>query len=223
MFPRIGSNSREALRLHGRQGNGGTSAATDDLLPALLAVLAKELDSWKPYVQRLLSFTLRGMLESSDILQDSYLAALKSAETLKSGTALDLGRWFKQIIRNTIRRQLRDNQRLKRSSIVYLNPESLTGGSMGERDCCSVELKALLEPSTPEGMLAMEEDRKRIKEAIEELPPKLSLLLQYVYFTDMPVKEAARKLRIPPDSAYGLLRHAKRKLKEKLRVKGFEG
>jgi RNA polymerase sigma factor (sigma-70 family) len=164
-------------------------------------IIAAEWSSWYSLAQKLVPFQLRHVLEPEDILQDAYLAALRS-RTLPSGEPpTALRRWFHGVILNTVRNLITYHRRHKRRhrDLPFLHEEP------GSATC---------DDPLPLERLLMREELTQAIIALESLPPRQALLLIYVCFYDVPLGAAAAQLGIPSQTASRLLYRAKATLRD---------
>jgi len=135
----------------------------------------------------------------TDIAQETFLKAFQSIKNFRRETTFY--NWIKRIAIN--------------NSINYINYKARYSYNSEYLETKEISQK----PNVfihPEDKLLSSELKLKIKEAIEEIPPQLKLVIIMREFEDLSYQEIADILKCPIGTVRSRLFHARQKLKEKL-------
>jgi RNA polymerase sigma-70 factor (ECF subfamily) len=130
---------------------------------------ATHLEPYRDYLRLIarlqLDPRLRGKLEPSDVVQQTFVRAIQALEQFRGRTAAELGAWLRQILARTLANALRDQQRDKRDVGRECSLEAAVAAS-------SARLEAwLADPrSSPQQQAERNERLLRLAAALEQLP-----------------------------------------------------
>jgi len=105
-----------------------------------------------------------------------------------------------------------------RAAIDYLKKRKDVVSLADEHDAGAAET-VLTAVSEPLEHLTADEQRRILKELLEELPSRDRLFLRLLYYEEIPPADIARLLRITPNAVYSRGNYLREKLKEALRKK----
>jgi len=137
--------------------------------------------------------------ETEDLVQETYVKALKGFSTFQSGT--NFRAWMYRILRNTF---LTSRTGLKATMTVSLDAEEDGPALASERE-------------TPETVLMERSDWQRVQRAIEDLPVAFREILLLCELEEMSYREIAETLSVPMGTVMSRLSRARRMLAERLR------
>ena len=129
--------------------------------------------------------------EAEDLVQETYLKALKGFESFATGT--NFRAWIYRILRNTF----------------------LTSRT-GLRESVPIEEDAFVEPTTPESVFMRLANAQALESAIRELPLPFREVLILCDVENMSYKEIADTLSIPVGTVTSRLIRARAKLRKAL-------
>jgi RNA polymerase sigma-70 factor (ECF subfamily) len=134
------------------------------------ALDAQRLVPYRAYLQLIarlqLDARLRGKLEPSDLVQQTFVKALQVLDQFRGQTDAELSAWLRQILARTLANAIRDLQRDKRD---FFKERSLDAAI----EASSARLEAwLADPqSSPDERAERNERLLRLSTALEQLPP----------------------------------------------------
>ena len=164
-----------------------------------LGSVVSRRERWIPYVRTRMPASLLRILEPEDIVSEAVLKALARQDTFNGSSSAQLAAWFQAIIRNTIRKLVRDQ--LSRAPLFL---EEGTAARLADPSPCP--------PSQAEALETIE----TVAAAIRSLPPKQAILFIEVHVQGVKLADAARSLDLTPFSASSALYRAKTKLRSLL-------
>jgi RNA polymerase sigma-70 factor (ECF subfamily) len=130
---------------------------------------ARHLEAYRPYLHLIarlqLDPRLRGKLDPSDLVQQTFVKALQALDQFRGQTDAELGAWLRQILARTLTNALRDLQRDKRDVFKERPLDAAVEAS-------SARLEAwLADPhSSPDERAERNERLLRLSAALERLP-----------------------------------------------------
>jgi RNA polymerase sigma-70 factor, ECF subfamily len=143
----------------------------------------------------------RNREEAEDLVQESYVKALKGFSSFHLGT--NFRAWMYRILRNTF---LTSRTGLKATMTVPLDPED-DGPELA------------VESDTPETILIERANSQLVQNAIDELPVHFREILLLCEVEEMSYQEIAETLSIPIGTVMSRLSRARKTLGERLRQK----
>lgn len=160
-----------------------------------------------PLFARLYNFAhwlTQDRLEAEDLVQETYLKALKGFASFQQGT--NFRAWMYKILRNTF---LTSRTGLKTSMNASLDDED----------------ESVAEPvtkETPESVLLAHVDRQAIESALEKLPVNFREIVLLCDVEEMSYQEIADTLAVPIGTVMSRLSRARKAMRELLadRVRG---
>ena len=155
---------------------------------------------------------LRTKLESMDLVQDAFIAALRGMENFTYQNEGDFLRWVAKIAENRIRDELEKlhaNKRDIRKEIPLNNKATTQDGFAG--------MKEPVYTTTPSVIMSKRENLDRLEKAMDGLKPEYREVIVLTKIEGLSYKEAGEKLGKNPDAVRMLLCRAMAALS-----KGFE-
>jgi len=142
----------------------------------------------------------RNPQEADDLLQETYLKALKGFESFQQGT--NFRSWIYRILRNTFLTS-RTGLNAKMTEPLELEDGSTTP----------------TEPDTPETLLLARSHRQLVQDALEQLPVPFREIILLCDMEEMSYQEIAEALAIPVGTVMSRLSRARKAMRELLAVK----
>ena len=152
--------------------------------------------------------------EAEDILQDSYIKAFSSLQTMTN--AANFPSWFYCIVSN----KCKDYLKSKRRGVVMFSDLEGEDDNVDERE---FELEDTSDDYSPEANVDVSETARLIREMIDSLPEDQRMVVIMYYLNRLTIKEIAQALDVSENTVKSRLRYAKQKLKldvEDLEKKG---
>src|SRR4029077_3687916 len=143
----------------------------------------------------------RNKEEAEDLVQETYVKALKGFESFQKGT--NFRAWMFRILRNTF---LTSRTGLAAQKTVYLEEEE--GGSG--------DVQAMSTTQTPETILLDRMNEQTMRTAIGELPVALKEILLLSEVEEMSYQEMSEALAIPMGTVMSRLSRARAALRKTL-------
>lgn len=134
--------------------------------------------------------------DAEDIVQEATLRAFKFFGSFKGDNGYT---WFLAIVRNTFYTQLPQKRKQEHTTIF---DEEIHAGSS--------------EALNPEVILLKYADSKRLKEALEELPPEYREVIVLRELEELSYKEIAELIGIPIGTVMSRLARARKRLQQQL-------
>jgi len=156
-----------------------------------------------PLLPRLYNFAqwlTRDRTETEDLVQETYLKALKGFASFQTGT--NFPAWMYKILRNTF---LTSRTGLKASMTVSLDDDE----------------NPVAEPAnvqTPESVLLARADQQAIENALEQLPVKFREIVLLCDVEEMSYHDIASTLSIPMGTVMSRLSRARKAMRDLLAV-----
>lgn len=153
------------------------------------------------YSRQMFSVSLRIIQQredAEDILQESFITAFNALETFRGEAAF--GAWLKRIVVN--------------KSLNFLKKKKIKFQEMKD-DAIEIEEEVQVD----ESQITVED----IKKTIEELPLGYRLVFTLYMFEEMTHKEIAEHLEISESTSKSQLNRAKKKLREIIKERHYEG
>ena len=152
--------------------------------------------------------------EAEDILQDSYIKAFSSLQTMTN--AANFPSWFYCIVSN----KCKDYLKSKRRGVMMFSDLEGEDDNGDERE---FELEDTSEDYSPEANADVNEIARLIREMIDNLPEDQRMVVIMYYLNRLTIKEIAQALDVSENTVKSRLRYAKQKIKldvEDLEKKG---
>ena len=146
----------------------------------------------------------RNKEEAEDLVQETYVKALKGFESFQKGT--NFKAWMFRILRNTF---LTSRTGLAAQKTVYLEEEEGVSG----------DVQAMSTMQTPETILLDRMSEQTMQTAIGELPVALKEILLLCEVEEMSYQEMSEALAIPMGTVMSRLSRARAALKKSLSEK----
>ena len=154
-----------------------------------------------------ISYTLRGRIDPSDIVQETLCAAVQWQQQVGVLSHDDTMRW--------LRRKLRDKlvDRLRRLKLQRINMSSLDDDSL---DNSSHRMEAILRDNQPgpHHPIIREEDALRVARMLGKLSPAQAEVIVLKYCEGLSVEEISRHMNKTPAAVGGHLRHGMSQLRK---------
>ena len=157
---------------------------------------------YERYGQRLYAYALRlteNPAQAEDILQESMLIVWRKAATYRAEGSVQA--WLLSIIRNKCMQLFRQKP-----------TESIESSDVDIPD----------ENSSPEKNIAQQDERNRVRAALQRLSPEHREVLELVFYQGLNQKEIAQVCRCPLGTVKSRLAYARQQLRGILTRDGFE-
>lgn len=175
--------------------------------------LGRLFERYRNYIRLVASMglpdTLQGKIDSSDVVQETFVRANAGFKLFSGTTEREFRQWLQQILATELATQgRRFLTAQKRDVRLELNVRQLV-------DQTSVQLeRALISPDTsPSQMAARRENGVRLADALSELSEEEREVVMLHCLKELPFAEVARRLGISIDRVYGIWARAVRRLK----------
>src|SRR5262249_53865741 len=155
---------------------------------------------------------LRGKIDASDVVQQTYLQAYQALAQFRGKTEAELAAWLRQILARTLTHALRDFCRQKRD----LGREQSLEAAL---DASSARLEAWLaaDQSSPSQKADCNEQLNRLAEALTHMPEAQREAVMLHYWQGCSVVELAERLGRSTTAVAGLLKRGLEQLRPLLR------
>lgn len=174
------------------------------------------LERYRPllrlYIRRMqLDRRVLGCSDSSDLIQETYLRALKGLEGCQAQTEGEFVAWLGKILRRVAIDEGRAARALKRDPARLISLQAVLSRS-------SIDLQKLIAASTPtpSAVVRSDELRLRLAEAIDQLPEDQRDAIILRDLCEESVNDIAEQLRKTDRAVMGLLFRGRRRLRELL-------
>jgi RNA polymerase sigma-70 factor (ECF subfamily) len=147
---------------------------------------------------------LRGRLESMDLVQDAFVAALKGLDRFEYRDEGDFLRWMSKIAENRIRDNLKRLHADKRDirKEVHIDHRVPTTADNTPR------LHEPIRTTTPSVIISVSEDLDKLENAMNILKPEYREVIVLNQIEGLSLKQIAEKLSKSPDAVRMLLARA---------------
>jgi RNA polymerase sigma-70 factor (ECF subfamily) len=173
---------------------------------------ARRLEPYRAYLRLIarlqLEHCLRGKIEPSDLVQQTFIKALQGLNQFRGSTDAELGAWLRQILARTLANAIRDLQRDKRD---FLRERSLDAAV----EASSARLEAwLADPhSTPDQRAERTDRLLRMSAALEQLPADQREAIVLHHLQGRTVDAVAGQLDRTPAAIAGLIKRGMKQLR----------
>lgn len=180
---------------------------------------AETLERFRAYLHLLarlhLDPRLRGKVEASDLVQQTFLQAYQAWGQFRGQTEAELGAWLRQILARNLQHASRDFGRTKRDLAREISLEA-------ELDASSSRLEGWLaaDQSSPSCRADRNEQALRLADALVGLPEAQREALILHYWQDQPVSAIALQLGKSTTAVAGLLKRGLQQLRRRLSEQG---
>jgi RNA polymerase sigma-70 factor (ECF subfamily) len=172
---------------------------------------APDLEKYRPYLELLarlqLDARLRGLLDASDLVQQTLLRAHQKWDQFRGTTEDQRAAWIRAILANEIadalRKCLRRNEDRRRSLEVSLHESS-----------SRLEAWLAAGSTTPSGQVMRQEQLLAMADALARLPDDQRLAVELHYLQDQTIPEISQEMNRTPAAVAGLLRRGLKSLRE---------
>ena len=133
---------------------------------------------------------LRTYLQSMDLVQDAFIAALRSLENFTYKNEGDFLRWVSKIAENRLRDNLdkiHANKRDARKEIPLNNNRSSTQDTF-------IGILGPVDSTTPSLIMSRREDLNKLEKAMDKLKPEYREVIKLTKIEGLSYKEAAKKM-----------------------------
>ena len=148
-------------------------------------------------------FLLKDEDTALDIMQDSYIKAFSSLDTLTDQTRFLP--WIKRIVRNLSIDQLR-----KKKPVVF-------SAMMEDEEAGLPDFEDERTDNSPEAVLDQQETGRLIREILDSLPDAQRSCITLYYYEEMSVKEIAEELGVPEATVKSRLQYGRKKIEAAVR------
>jgi RNA polymerase sigma factor (sigma-70 family) len=137
---------------------------------------------------------MRSKLDSADLTQSAYGDALRALPSFEAAGPGSFRRWLLGILRNKVRHRVR----------FFLSRRRDIGQEANERELQSLPSAA----TSPLAIAVLDEDKRRLRSAVEHLPPRQRAVVEARYFEELPWRDIALQLGTSEEAAQMLLARA---------------
>jgi len=188
------------------------SKAIEGHLPSLEILLYRNSNRLLSYVRSNFPERLQGLLEPQDILQDTWLTAVRLISGFRAEGADCVYRWLVAIARHQISDQLKYIRRSKRNN-MRLSPQKADGDSSIVR---LLEELAVYH-RTPSKSAMSHELMAALDNAIDRLPTDQAMALRLRHLSGLAIEEIAAQMRRSRGSVLMLCNRALKSLRWEMR------
>jgi RNA polymerase sigma-70 factor, ECF subfamily len=149
----------------------------------------------------------RSVADAEDLVQETYLKALRAAEQFEPGT--NLRAWLFTILHNSARNRARDRSR-----------EPITSDSDAMERALEQPLDAYPRPETPEALLMRDTLAPDLQAAIDDLPPQFREAVWLRDVEEFSYAEIADMLSIPVGTVMSRISRGRSQLFQRLTARG---
>lgn len=189
-------------------------AETDHIpmMPERQDQLAELFETYAPAVRHF--FSRRGFSpeDCSDLTQDTFLKAYQGLSTFREDA--DLRTWLLAIAANVWKNDLRSRQAAKRAAVKTVSLDA-TEVEEAPPEGSSASVGASHPPNPLQSVLK-QEGRRRLRSAIEELPPRMRQCVLLRVDRGLKYREVAVILKVSVDTVKTQLHQARQRLREAL-------
>jgi RNA polymerase sigma-70 factor (ECF subfamily) len=184
-------------------------------MPENVAARGPDLERFRNYLRLLahqqLDARLRSKLDSSDLVQQTLLAAHRARDQFRGTTDAELAAWLRRILANSLAQALRQFGGAQRNVALERSLEA-------SLDESSARLERWLarEQLSPGEAAARQEQLLRLAEALDLLPEDQRTALDLKHLQGLPVEDIARQMARTGAAVAGLLRRGLKQLRELL-------
>lgn len=180
-----------------------------------MEVSAQSFEQYRSYLRLLasiqMSSQLRGKLDPSDIVQQTFLQAHQARGTFRGESEAELAGWLRKILIRTLLHAIRDYARAKRDVALERSLQEDVG-----RSSARWEEWLQGDQSTPSHCAQRNEQLRHLADAMEGLPEAQGEAVELYYWQKLTVSQIAEQMGRSPDAISGLLRRGLRQLREQL-------
>jgi RNA polymerase sigma-70 factor (ECF subfamily) len=186
--------------------------AIEGHLPSLEILLYRHNNRLLSYVRSKLPERLRGLMEPQDILQDTWLTAVRLISGFRPEGADCVFRWLVAIARHQISDQLKYIRRSKRS-----NTRLATQGADGDSSIVRLLEELAVYHRTPSKSAMSHELMTALDSAIDRLPTDQAIALRLRHLSGLAIDEVAVQMRRSRGSVLMLCNRALKSLRWEMR------
>jgi RNA polymerase sigma-70 factor (ECF subfamily) len=158
---------------------------------------------------------LRGKLDPSDLVQQTFVQALRALEQFRGQTDAELAAWLRQILARTLANALRDLRREKRDVDRERSLEAAV-----ERSSARLEAWLAGQHSSAGQQAQRNELLLRLAAALEQLPPAQGEAIVLHHLQDWTLEAVAAHLGRTPAAVAGLIKRGMKQLRQQLQDGG---
>jgi RNA polymerase sigma-70 factor (ECF subfamily) len=178
------------------------------------------LDRYRPllclHVRQLrLGRLYQARFDSSDVVQEALVRAVKGLDQFRGRAEPELVRWLQKVVRNVLMDLVREHGAEMRDPRL----EQTVYDAAGDGDTPLAAFAAASEPG-PSTLAARREDLLRLAAAVEELPEAERDAIVAHYVLELPIAEVAVRLERTEKGAAALVFRGKRRLRQLLTAEG---
>lgn len=171
-----------------------------------------DLDRFRPYLHLLarlqLDPRLRGKLDASDVVQQTFLQAHQAIEQFRGQSDGERMAWLRSILARALAHASRDFDRDKRDIDRERSLEAAV-----EQSSLRLEAWLAADESSPSAKADRNEQALRLATALTQLPDAQREAILLHYWQDWPVAEIAQHMDRSPTAVAGLLKRGLKQLR----------
>jgi RNA polymerase sigma-70 factor (ECF subfamily) len=180
----------------------------------------RPLDRYRPllclHVRQLkLGRLYRARFDSSDVVQEALVRAVKGLDQVRGAAEPEFVRWLQAVVRNVLVDLVREHGAGKRDPRL----ERTAADAAGDADTPLAAYLAASQPG-PSTLAARQDDLLRLAAAVERLPEAERDAVVAHFILELPLAEVAARLGRSEKGAAGLVFRGKRRLRELLTESG---
>jgi RNA polymerase sigma-70 factor (ECF subfamily) len=158
---------------------------------------------------------LRGKLDPSDLVQQTFVQALRALDQFRGQTDAELAAWLRQILARTLANAIRALQRDKRNVDRERSLEAAV-----EQSSARLEAWLASQQSSPSQRAQRNEMLLRLAAALEQLPPAQGEAIVLHHLHDWTLDAIAVHLGRTPAAVAGLIKRGMKQLRQQLQEPG---
>lgn len=176
---------------------------------ALEELLLLRYDWLRDVASKAIPAAFQSRIPTEDILQESFVKILRGYAQFTPQGEASLFYWLKTIVQNTAKDMLRKTSRSKEA---YVSDQSKNRND----ESVSEFVSSLALSNDPRASVVArgQELNNAFKVALAELEPKYQQVIEILYFEQLTVEDAAKKLGITTAAVRGLRQRAREKIKD---------
>lgn len=185
--------------------------ALDNDRDALEELLLLRYDWLRDVAFKAIPPAFRDVVSVDEVLQDSFVRVLRSFSTFSATNGeASLFHWLKTVVLNTAREALRKHSKSREAAMT----DHLSGRD--PNDSVSEFITSLAVANDPRASVVArgQEMTQAFHLALANLDPKYKQVIEILYFEQLTVEEAAKKLETTPAAVRGLRQRAREKIRD---------
>jgi RNA polymerase sigma-70 factor (ECF subfamily) len=152
---------------------------------------------------------LRGILDPSDVVQETLLRAHEKRSQFRGRTEAEWAAWLRRILVNHLAEAFRKHGPAAASGVPVWRLEKAL-----EQSSARLEAWLVAESSSPGEKAIRHEELLRLSQALVQLPPSQRTALELKHLQECSLETISRQMGVSKSAVGGLLRRGMKKLRE---------